>query len=84
MNSTKPSYRDYIWGAESDSGIRLHITTCPNCGKLHVLALTRLEGRFMFSCGPRHMAGMVANWKTHRETAQMTGADLIDSEVLRG
>lgn len=58
---------DHIVGAESDSGLRLEVT-CPSCGQAHLVALTRLDGRFAFSCGEEDLAGKVtaAQWQTLR------------------
>jgi hypothetical protein len=53
--------RDYLHGAESDSGYFMPVP-CPKCGEEHLVTLSVI-GRFMFDCRGALVSGNVENWK---------------------
>lgn len=69
-----PIPQDYIVGSESDSGLRLDLT-CPVCRLKHRVALTRLDGRFAYACGPHAMTGQVDNWAEFKKKAKEKADD---------
>lgn len=53
--------RDYLDGAESDSGYLTEVQ-CAECGLAHRVTASNI-GWFAYSCGPTVVIGRVPGWK---------------------
>lgn len=59
---------DHVAGSDGDSGLLIGIA-CPACGGTHRVALARIGGRFMLTCGDTEMSGQVDDWAAVKAVA---------------